>query len=104
MRSAGRTGASQNTIRNNEVLLIQLPRDAPDGLTWWLEQYFRFEVTIALSSQKVQRRDLELFLRFGVSALFLQTHTLTKKASDGEILTRRFQRSFTKAFSATNGE
>jgi integrase len=46
------------------VLLIQLPRDAPDGLTWWLEQYFRFEVTTALSSQKVQRRDLELFLRF----------------------------------------
>jgi insertion element IS1 protein InsB len=40
----------------------------------------------------------------GVSALFLQIHTLTKRASDGEILTRRFQRSFTKAFSATNGE
>lgn len=64
MRAKGRNGASQNTIRNSEVLLIQLPTDAPDGLTWWLEQYFRFEVTTALSSQKVQRRDLELFLRY----------------------------------------
>jgi integrase len=64
MRSAGRTGASQNTRRNSEVLLIRLPEDAPDGLTWWLEQYFRFEVTTAPSSQKVQRRDLDLFLRY----------------------------------------
>lgn len=56
--------ASQNTRRNSEVLLIQLPTDAPDGLRWWLEQYFRFEVTTALSSQRVQRRDLELFLRY----------------------------------------
>lgn len=60
----GGSRASQNTMRNSEVLLIQLPTDAPDGLTWWLEQYFRFEVTTAISSQKVQRRDLELFLRF----------------------------------------
>ncbi len=64
MRSAGRNGRPHNTIRNSEVLLIRLPKDAPDGLTWWMEQYFRFEVTTALSSEKVQRRDLELFLRF----------------------------------------
>ncbi|MBI3798150.1 MAG: site-specific integrase [Deltaproteobacteria bacterium] len=64
MRVKGRNGVSQNTMRNSEVLLIQLPKDAPDGLMWWMAQYFRFEVTTALSSQKVQRRDLELFLRY----------------------------------------
>jgi hypothetical protein len=32
MGSAGRSGASQNIIRNSEVLLITLPTDALDGL------------------------------------------------------------------------
>ena len=40
---------------------------------------------------------------FGVSVLFLKCHTLTKRALGVEILTRRFQRSFPKAFSATSG-
>ena len=36
----------------------------PDGLHWWAEQYFRFEVTTSPASQKVQRRDLDLFLHY----------------------------------------
>ena len=55
---------TQNTIRNNDTALIQFSEEMPDGLDWWMEQYFRFEVTTAPSSQKVQRRDLNLFLRF----------------------------------------
>jgi hypothetical protein len=45
-----------------------------------------------------------LIVRFGVSALFLQIHTLTKKAMDDETFTLRFQKSFIKALSATDGE
>jgi hypothetical protein len=48
---------SQNTIRNN-FALVRLPDDTPDGLHWWAEQYFQFEVTTSPASQKVQRRDL----------------------------------------------
>jgi integrase len=36
----------------------------PDGLHWWAEQYFRFEVTTSPASQNVQRRDLALFLQY----------------------------------------
>jgi hypothetical protein len=34
----------QNAMRNN-FALIRLPENAPDGLQWWVEQYFQFEVT-----------------------------------------------------------
>jgi hypothetical protein len=43
-------------------------------------------------------------LLIGVSALFLQINTLTKKAMGDEILPQRFQKSFIMAFSATGGE
>jgi hypothetical protein len=36
----------------------------PDTLDLWTEGYFQFGVTTALSSQKVQKRDLGLFLKF----------------------------------------
>jgi integrase len=39
----------------------------PDGLGWWAEQYFRFEVTTSPASQKVQRRDLASFLQYMVA-------------------------------------
>jgi integrase len=55
--------APQNAMRNN-CALMRLPAEAPDGLTWWAEQYFRVEVTTSPASQKVQRRDLGLFLHF----------------------------------------
>src|SRR2546421_4296166 len=54
----------QITIGNNTTALIHLSDDLPDDLTWWVEQYFRFEVTTSPASQKVQRRDLALFLRY----------------------------------------
>ena len=38
-----------------------MPDDVSVSFRWWVEQYFRFEVTTVASSQKVQRRDLELF-------------------------------------------
>ena len=54
----------QITIGNSETTLIHLAEDMPDGLPWWVEQYFRFEVTTSPASQKVQRRDLALFLHY----------------------------------------
>jgi len=54
----------QITIGNSETDLIQLAENMPDGLGWWVEQYFRFEVTTSPASQKVQRRDLALFLHY----------------------------------------
>jgi integrase len=54
----------QITIGNSETALIQLSEHMPDGLGWWAEQYFRFEVTTSPASQKVQRRDLHLFLQY----------------------------------------
>jgi site-specific recombinase XerD len=35
-----------------------------DGLEWWVEQYFQHAVTTSPASQRVQRRDLGLFLRY----------------------------------------
>ena len=42
----------QITIGNSETTLIHLAEDMPDGLPWWVEQYFRFEVTTSPASQK----------------------------------------------------
>jgi integrase len=47
-----------------------------DSLDLWAEHYFRFEVTTSVRSQKEQRRDLELFLRFMAAA----TGTLERSA------------------------
>jgi integrase len=44
--------------------LIRLPGTAAESLAWWVEQYFKFEVTTAASSQAVQRRDLGLFVEY----------------------------------------
>lgn len=44
--------------------LITLPFNLSGSLSWWIEQYFKFEVTTAESSQAVQRRDLALFLSY----------------------------------------
>ena len=50
----------QNTLRNNIV-----PANAANlTLKHWIEAYFQFEVTTLESSQKVQRRDIELFHTF----------------------------------------
>lgn len=44
--------------------LVTLPTNLADSLAWWVDQYFKFEVTTAASSQTVQRRDLALFLSY----------------------------------------
>jgi site-specific recombinase XerD len=49
---------------NDKNTLIRLEPGFPDMISWWLEQYFRFEVTTSEASQKVQRRDMQLFLDF----------------------------------------
>jgi integrase len=49
---------------NGEGALIRVPEGFPDTVSWWAEQYFRFEVTTSQSSQRVQRRDLQHFLDF----------------------------------------
>lgn len=49
---------------NNESALIRVSDSIPDTVSWWAEQYFRFEVTTSQSSQKVQRRDIQSFLDF----------------------------------------
>ncbi len=49
---------------NNQNALIRFEAGTPDAISWWLEQYFRFEVTTSASSQKVQQRDLQTFLDY----------------------------------------
>lgn len=46
----------------NRGALIRVQKGFADTLDLWVAGYFEFEVTTALSSQKVQRRDLDLFL------------------------------------------
>jgi integrase len=48
----------------SEKALIRVAEGLPDTISWWLEQYFRFEVTTSQSSRKVQQRDLQLFLNY----------------------------------------
>jgi integrase len=52
----------QKASRKNNQALIRIPESMPDTIPWWVEQYFRFEVTTSSSSQKVQQRDLNLFV------------------------------------------
>jgi len=44
--------------------LVTIPLNLSGSLSWWVDQYFKFEVTTAASSQAVQRRDLALFLSY----------------------------------------
>ena len=54
----------QKGTRKSQDALIRVPEAFADTLAWWVEQYFRFEVTTSSSSQKVQRRDLQLFVNY----------------------------------------
>jgi integrase len=56
--------ARQKGTRKSEQAFLQLPREVPDTIPWWAEQYFRFEVTTSSSSQKVQVRDINLFVEY----------------------------------------
>jgi integrase len=54
----------QKGTRKSQGAIVRIPAAFPDTLAWWGEQYFRFEVTTSSSSQKVQRRDLQLFVGY----------------------------------------
>ncbi len=77
----------QITMRNDETALIRLSEAMPDGVGWWAEQYFQFEVTTSPASQKVQQRDLKRFLRY----LIAEEHTDQREAWTPR-LSRDFQR------------
>jgi integrase len=44
--------------------LVRLDESFPDSLTWWMEQYFKYEVTTAPSSQHAQQQDITRFIMF----------------------------------------
>jgi hypothetical protein len=56
--------APRNNAKAGSTAIIQIPQGIPDKVAWWAEQYFSFEVTTSSSSQKVQRRDIEAFIRY----------------------------------------
>lgn len=56
--------ASSGAGKSAGAELVTLPVNLSSSLSWWLEQYFKFEVTTAASSQTIQRRDLALFLSY----------------------------------------
>lgn len=75
MASKPSSKSPQKALRKNSVPqsggnsggkseLVRLPADSAESLLWWVEQYFKFEVTTAKSSQLVQRRDMALFLQY----------------------------------------
>ena len=57
----------QNTTQNNVNGLIEIKKGYPDTISFWIAAYFRFEVTTSKSSQKIQKRDLNLFRDFMIS-------------------------------------
>jgi site-specific recombinase XerD len=78
--------------------IVRLPADLPGSLTWWAEQYFKFEVSTAESSQAVQRRDIGLFVGY-----------VTDETGSDEVkawtprLSRSFQESLKKELEAKKG-
>jgi hypothetical protein len=57
----------QNATRKISGDLIEIKEGYPDTISFWIAAYFRFEVTTSKSSQKVQKRDLDLFRDFMIS-------------------------------------
>jgi site-specific recombinase XerD len=55
---------AQNTARKNSEALVPRRAGGQDSLGWWVEQYLQHAVTTSPASQRVQRRDLGLFLRY----------------------------------------
>lgn len=55
---------TQIALRKISAELVRVPDDVSGSLRWWVEQYFRYEVTTSPASQKVQHRDLELFIQY----------------------------------------
>ena len=57
----------QNATRKISGDLIEIKEGYPDTISFWIAAYFRFEVTTSKSSQKVQKRDLDLFRDFMIN-------------------------------------
>ena len=55
---------NEQIAKRNDSSLVRIPESCPDTLTWWMDQYFQFEVTTSELSQKVQRRDIGRFIQF----------------------------------------
>ncbi|MFC1850873.1 hypothetical protein ACFL27_11825 [candidate division CSSED10-310 bacterium] len=59
---------SKNSLQistpNKNETLVRIPETAPDTLSRWMEQYFAYEVTTSLRSQKEQRRDITKFIKY----------------------------------------
>src|SRR5664280_1856134 len=69
----------------NNLDLVVIPQNAPDGLQIWSRWYFDHAVTTVERSQKEQRRDLNMFLRF---------MELTEKTDDRSKWTPRLSEAF----------
>jgi hypothetical protein len=57
----------QITSHNNSKQtgdLVRVDNSCPDSLTWWAEQYFKYEVTTVSSSQRAQQQDLTRFIMY----------------------------------------
>ena len=72
---------NQIAIRNNSGLVKASEKDKDDSLEFWYKVYFSHAVTTSQASQKVQVRDISLFIRFaekeGVTyKASVDTHTL----------------------------
>jgi integrase len=57
----------QKAPRKIKGELIAVKNGFPDTISFWIEAYFGYEVTTSVSSQKVQRRDLNVFRDFLLS-------------------------------------
>ncbi len=55
---------NQITVPNDFGTFELVKNNFPDVLQFWVEIYFRYEVTTSERSQKEQRRDLKIFLQY----------------------------------------
>ena len=49
-------------VENETSELIAIRDGYPDTISFWIEAYFRYEVTTSVSSQKVQQRRFDFIL------------------------------------------
>ena len=77
---------SRKSVGGPKAELVLLPQAFPDTISWWIEQYFRIEVSTAPSSRKVQAHDLALFRDY-----LIEEERTEKRLAWTPRLTRAFQ-------------
>lgn len=87
-------GGQQIGLRNISSELVRVPEDVSGSLRWWAEQYFKFEVTTSEASQKVQRRDLELFIQYIAVADWRRVEDRNRNRGEGERPKRKGYRAY----------